>query len=429
MNNVGLKKMQVKSKNTKSNSAKNGLKKPFVITFLACALSLSGYSGAAWMINGGEPTAIASMTAALQMVTKAITSQYERVRLIFNAQMVAMDSAVSTSVQVQNDRIRSSLKVLTKQMSVSSQMIGENMVKNAQTEVSLEQANAMKERILETNENYGTAGNGHKVCTVLAEREATVAANSQSKLNISKNVGETVYAAPGSFSNSQKAMQEINLAHADYCTQAEADSGYCSKSDKAGWDVQASTLFIPTTPKADVYTAQNGLINNMVGLPDEPLDKSLSGSPLASNYLVLKQRKDTIISPAINSLKSIQNEYAATDGTDNLAISPIQAEQEQVQRYLGNTDEYQKWNQTLTSSSEHGVMKEILQVQALDLHLQAKKYHQNEREELLLAGLVAANQQMIDSKTTQGAKGYLSSPEAQKAKLAAKKIVNAYNFD
>lgn len=196
---------------------------------------------------------------------------------------------------------------------------------------------------------------------------------------------------------------------------------------KFGWDLMTSTLFTPTTTDSTVYDAQNALINNMVGLPDAPIADSLKGSPTASNYLTLKQKKDAIVSPAINSLKSIQAEFTGMESPDSGSkVSPMKAVDEQVKRYLGSGPEYQSWNQTLTSGSESGIMKEILQVQALDLHLLMRQYKQYEREEMLLAGIVASTQQLVDRSQGKTAKGYRTDTESNRARLDARETSRSF---
>lgn len=380
------------------------------------------------MVDSGEPGATATITAGLQAVVKAITQQYTRVTNAFDAQMAAMDAALASALKYENEQTSSAMKVFVKQMSVSANMVAENTVKLAQNEAAVEQALVQKEKIIETSEKLGPQGQGHKVCTVLAERDVASKAASSNQKSVPELVSTTLYSPPGGYGNPHTVQREMNDNHSTkYCTPEQASAGYCAAStSEAGWDLQMSTLFTPTTTDSSVYDAQNALINNMVGLPDAPLPEFLKGSPTASNYLILKQKKDAIISPAINSLKSIQAEFAGMKSTDSSTqISPIKAIDEQVKRYLGSGEEYQSWNKTLVSASEEGVMKELLQVLALDLYVQARQYKQYEREELLLAGIVSATQQLIDKK--DGRNGVLSSSvDVEKQRQSARNITKKY---
>lgn len=415
--------------NRKARHSENRQSVRSKMTAISLAVCL-GASASAALLNGGEATARAGITAMLSSVFTAITDEFTRVMGVFNAQMTAMDVAVAAAYGFEQEQISSAMRVFVKQMSVSANMVAENTVKVAQTEAAVEQARIQKERIIETNERLGPQGQGHKVCTVLAERQEVAKVATTNTKNIPGMVSETVHAAPGAYGNPHQTQMAMNQNHAmKYCTPAQAASGFCSAStDQAGWDVQTSTLFTPTTVDSSVHDAQNALINNMVGLPDAPVPEAFKGSPAASNYLALKQKKDAIISPAINSLKAIQAEYTGLPTTESTSkVSPMRAIEDQVKRYLGSGEEYKSWNQTLVSGSESGIMKELLQVQALDLYLQARQYKQYEREELLLAGIVASTQQLIDKKNNSSRRyGSLSVAESEKLNLASRDITTKF---
>lgn len=396
---------------------------------VAVAVSVGTFSGAALITNGGEGTAEATITVALQSVFKAIKEQFASIMVAFDAQMAAMDVAVGAAYVLENEQVNSAMRVMVKQMSVSSNLLAENAVQSAQNEAAVEQARMQKDRIIETNERLGPQGQGHKVCTVLAERQEVAKVSTSNGKHIPSLVSSTVYAAPGAYGNPHDVQKKMNLDHStNYCTPEQAASGYCAKaSDEAGWDLMTSTLFTPTTTDSSVFTAQNALINNMVGLPDAPISEKLKGSPTASNYLTLKQKKDAIVSPAINSLKAIQSEFTGMETPDSSSkVSPIKAVDDQIKRYLGSGDEYKSWNQTLTSASESGVMKEILQVQALDLHLLMRQYKQYEREEVLLAGIVAATQQLVDKANGKKRNGIHTDTEDQRARIAARELRTSF---
>lgn len=403
------------------------------LSAMALMVVLSVSSGtvasAAYIFNGGSGAAEGTITVALQAVFKAIKEQAASVKAAFNAQMAAMDAAVAAAYLTENEQTSSAMRVMVKQMSVSSNLLAENAVQTAQNEAAVEQARLQKDRIIETNERLGPAGQGHKVCTVLSERQNAAQVAVANSKQIPSLVTSTVHAAPGAYGNPHDIQTKLNSEHsAKYCTPEQAASGYCAKaSDEAGWDLMTSTLFTPTTTDSTVYDAQNALINNMVGLPDAPIADSLKGSPTASNYLTLKQKKDAIVSPAINSLKSIQAEFTGMESPDSGSkVSPMKAVDEQVKRYLGSGPEYQSWNQTLTSGSESGIMKEILQVQALDLHLLMRQYKQYEREEMLLAGIVASTQQLVDRSQGKTAKGYRTDTESNRARLDARETSRSF---
>lgn len=385
---------------------------PLKVLALSMGIAFGGVSSAAYIVNGGTAVSEGTITVGLQSVYQYILDMYADVTAYFDAQMLAMDAAVGAALQMEQEQINSAMKVFVKQMAVSGSLVAENTVKTAQTEVAVEQARLQKDRLIDIQERKGPQGQAYKVCTVQAEREAITKTVTENQKQVPSLVSQTVYASPGAYGNPHQVMGEMNALNQNkYCTPEQAASGFCSSdTPQAGWSMQMSTLFTPTTSGSEVYSAQNALINNMVGLPDPEVPKIQQGSARASSYLQAKQRKDAIISPAINSLKAIQAEFAGIGSTDSPhKISPIKAIDDQVKRYLGSGDEYREWNQKLTSSSESGLMKEILQVQALDLYLLMRQYQQYEREELLIAGIVAATQ--ANNKRKMGSGSYSGSED------------------
>lgn len=423
-------KMRKANRRNKHRHTPNVVKRLLVkLCIIFFSVNIFTASFAVWIWDGADASAKGGMAAALSTITTGIVNNYTKVMGYFDAQMLAMDAALSSAFKLENESIVSAMKVLTKQSSVSANMVAENIVKAAQTEAAVEQAETQKKRILDANENYGVAAQGYKVCTVLAQRKQVESTSVNNKKSVPTMISNTVYAASGGFGNPYKVQQEMNENHsAKYCTPEQAASGYCSKvTTEAGWDLQMSTLFTPTTDDTNVYSAQNALINNMVGLPDIASPTNMQGTPLASRYLDAKQNKDALISPAIYSLKSIQSEFAGISSTDSsVKLSPIRAINEQVRRYLGSGTEYQEWNKVLVGASESGIMKEILQIQALDLYLKMRQFHQYEREEMLLAGIVATTQKLLSDRSGGSMTGTTSESDAQKRKLDARAITNSF---
>lgn len=422
--------MRKANRRTKQKPTPNVLHR-FLLKVFVVILSVNIFTAsiAAYVVDGGDATAKGGMSAALSTITAGIVNNFNKVMGFFDVQMAAMDAALASAFKFENESIVSAMKVLTKQSSVSANMVAENIVKAAQTEAAFEQAETQKRRIIEANENHGVPAQGYKVCTVLAQRKQVESTSENNKKSVPSLVSNTIYAAPGTYGQPYKVQQEMNMNHsAKYCTPEQAASGYCNKvTNEAGWDLQMSTLFTPTTDDTNVFSAQNALINNMVGLPDVPLPNTMQGSPTASRYLDAKQNKDALISPAIYSLKSIQAEFAGIATPDSsVKLSPIRAIDEQVKRYLGSGTEYTEWNKVLVGASEAGIMKEILQIQALELYLKARQFHQNEREEMLLAGIVAATQKLMDAKNGGSMSGTTTESDAQKRKLDARQITSEF---
>lgn len=422
--------MRKSNRRSKNKSAPSAAQK-FILRLIAIIFSINLFASsiAAYVVDGGDGTAKVGMAVSLQTITAAIVSNYSKVMSFFDVQMAAMDAALAAAFKLENESIVSAMKVLTKQSSVSANMVAENIVKSAQTEAAFEQAEKQKQRIIDANENHGVAAQGYKVCTVLSQRKQVEKTVQNNKKSVPDLVSNTIYAQPGAYGNPYLVQQEMNSNHsAKYCTPEQAASGYCDRvTEEAGWDMQMSTLFTPTVEGSTVFDAQNALINNMVGLPDTAIPKSMQGTPMASRYLDAKQNKDALISPALYSLKSIQAEFAGISTTDSATkISPIRAIDEQVKRYLGSGKEYLEWNKVLVGASEPGVMKEILQIQALELYLKVRQYHQYEREEMLVAGNVAVAQKRLDMSNGGLMVGTITASDAQKSKIDARAIKSEF---
>ena len=414
----------------KSHKKTRGIAKPQAIAITLAIGSVCASAYAAVLVNGGVVSATGATAPAIAAQNVSILASIGSIQTAFLAQLASADAAIAAALQLEADSIGSAIKVLTKQQSVSSTLLAENAVKVAQTEASAIQATTQQERIRDTNEKFGVHGQGHKVCTVLSERTLTTDAVQGNAKAVPTMVTNTVYAAPGSYGSANNTRTAMNENHSlKYCTAEQAYQGYCAAATtSAGWDTQTSTLFTETTEDSPVYEAQNALINNMIGLPDSAPPTKLAGSPIVSNYIEMKQKKDSLISPAINSLKSIQAEFSGMALPDTAAkIAPIKAINDQVARYLGESDEYKAWNKTLVAASEHGIMKELLQVQALDLYLKSRQYRQYEREEVLLAAIVSATQHQLDKKSDASPSGSLSSDAARRA-VAAREITTKFDM-
>jgi hypothetical protein len=111
--------------------------------------------------------------------------------------------------------------------------------------------------------------------------------------------------------NPHKAQEAMLQAHNEFCTTSQAASGLCGAAgENAGLSLQASTLFTTAAPDTAMARAQNALINNMVGLPDAPIDGRIAKTSAGQDYVMAKLAKDALTSPAITSLKAIQAQYS-----------------------------------------------------------------------------------------------------------------------
>lgn len=338
----------------------------------------------------------------------------------------AMDKSVATALDFQTATISAAVNTLTSQKALSANQVGQSVLNNSQIQTAaiqqLETAHKMKEVI----KDYGANSAGHQVCQVLAEREQIHETQQITKDAVMGMVNSEITARPGKYSSSGSALAtRLALHDALYCTAGQAASGLCSGvAPRAAKSLQASTLFIPSDENSPEYRDKSALINNMVGLPDDPLTKEQAVTVAGQSYSDLKRRKDAIKSTAYTSLKTIQAQYSSFAGNHkDTAGAPVMANSEaqqladagkmpavkegeapktpdvtpvavqiqnDVKRYLGSGPEYQEWSKTLVGAEERGVLKEVLQVKALRLYLQAQQYEQLSRMEAMLASTVAA---------------------------------------
>lgn len=342
------------------------------------------------------------------------------------------DSVTSQNLKFQKSAIINAINTLTAQKALGAAETSAALEKNAQVQAAAEQAIDTAKRVKDAYSDYGVKGVGHKICQVMATRQDVIMTNSNTKKAVPVMINSEVTAKPGRYANRSEAMaQRLALHDKLYCTNGQSNSGLCNGvGERAAKNLMASTLFKPTQFDTDDYRDKSAFINNMMGLPDDPLTQNTAQTEQGQSYTDLKRRKDAIKSTALVSLKNIQAEWSGvTSAHDNAQKTPIAAsEKEQlnqagkdnpnnkisktnpsdssdmagsglplsvvmkrdVDRYLGGGQEYKDWSKTLVAANERGVLKEVLQIKALRLFLQAQQYQQLARMEGMLAANVSA---------------------------------------
>lgn len=308
------------------------------------------------------------------------------------------DQQISNDLTEQRNDIVDAVKALTKQKNVVGAAITDTMTRTTQSQASTYQAFEVSAKQKEVALQYGATGQGYKNCTVLAQRNHTASNQKAARDSVVTRISTEIKAAPGTYADPIKAQKEmLSEHHEKFCTPDQQASNLCGSGSAPGLSLQAATLFTEAVEGTDVHAAQNALINNMVGLPDRPINERVASTPEGENYLAEKLAKDAKISPAINSLKAIQSEFTSIKSDDAHSSDgvPVIAQfRKEVNRYLGFDEEYKEWNKALTSQEERGVLKEILQVKALKLAIGERMYRSNERKEALLASLVSMEQEL-----------------------------------
>ena len=360
-------------------------------------------------------------------------------------QLDAMDLALNTAMNTQAKLIAEAITVWSAQKGVSAQQQSTAIKNNTQVEAQAMQEISRNTRMKKVLRDYGNQSMGYKPCETSKERAILVINTKNTQESVPQMIKREVTAAPGVYSPKIQAMAtRLALHDKMYCTSSQAMSGFCSKeAPRAGKSLMAETLFTPSGVNTQEYQDKSAFINNMVGLPDDPISKAAATTVEGQSYADLKRRKDAIKSTAINSLKSIQAQWsivgdeekhseggqssntaglssekqqlAASDAQKpkNTAASAIAVNassstagsvvkkdttpqpmmiqlKREVDRYLGGGSEYAEWSKNLASQEEKGVLTEILKVKALRLYMQAEQYKQLSRMEAMLAANVAA---------------------------------------
>lgn len=309
---------------------------------------------------------------------------------------------------VDNQKTTSAIAILTKQKAVGSQKIMQAQTLSTQTMAkayaNLEQSKRLKETQLAFGPQFGQ---GYDVCKVTANRQLLGQKWVENQEQTEDSVKTELVARLGGYQSSSAAIRSnLQKQISTYCNADQEKLGLCKKSDAANQNIQISSLFQSTAKNTPEHQAKIDYINQLVGLPDDATlnqgdeqgnnqgnqgNNANAQSVKAMHYQLLKKQKDAMISPAVYSLKYIQNLY-----TKQGATSPLELMQYETRRYMGAGDDGKNWYKTMSTQHQRGLMLELLKIKSLDLNIQYKQYQQQQRMELILANLLASEAQKID---------------------------------
>lgn len=380
-------------------------------------------------ITGAQAVCIIDSSTPKAVIKPQIKASEQAIVLALDA----MDKTVSTAMEFQTAALLASVNTLSSQKALAAKQVGQSVLNNTQLQTSAIQQVNSAHKAKQAVIDYGPRSAGHQVCQVLAQRTEIKSSEKASERAVGVMVNSEVTARPGRYGSRGSAMATRLALHDKlYCTASQAASGLCAgEAPRAGKSLQAATIFTPADYDSPDYRDKSAFINNMVGLPDEPLTQSTAATVQGQTYADLKRRKDAIKSTAVVSLKSLQAAWSNTSenehsrgldadvnaNTANSEASQLEqagnmpdadmltAEQKEkklkkdplavqikndVNRYLGSGDEYKAWSKTLVASPERGVLQEVLRVKSARLYLKAQHYKQLSRMEAMLAANVAA---------------------------------------
>jgi hypothetical protein len=328
-----------------------------------------------------------------QYMNETVAPAFASATAALNGAIASVDASLSAELELYSQRMTSAVAVLTKQKALAANQIADANRQAALATATAMNALAQTERVKRARFEYGGEfGQGFRPCVVYAGRN--LIANRDAEMGEERRVRimSEVVAAPGSYADTAQAQQAIAKQHRDlFCTADQVKAGMCGQpGPMAGASINAATLFEPVMEADPLYQAKVAFVNNVVGLPDAPIPASAANSQSAAAYAMAKARKDALISPAIASFKELQLEYTGVNAAHGGSDIPLAVRmQREVQRYLGNSPEYESWAKTMAAQNTRGLMVEMLKEKALDLVVLERQYRQYERMEANLATLVA----------------------------------------
>lgn len=342
----------------------------------------------------GLSSAAQAATCPPQYQESWVAPQFANATAVLNASLKSVDASLSTQLTFQSERLNSAIAVLTQQKALSASQLADVNRTTAQQVATGLGALSQTERVKAARFDYGGEfGQGFSPCEVYATRSVIASRDADMVAELGSRVQAEVIAAPGRYASRVEAAAQLFKDNQASCTEDMVKVGLCrSVGATPGASMSVATLFDVADEGDDVYKAKNAFINNIVGLPDPPLN-TLKG-PAQEAYMLAKARKDAVLSPAIASLKALQLEYSGVEGGETGAGVPLaQMFRDEVARYAGGTQANEAWSRVMAAQNERGAMVEILKIKALDLAIQTRQLRQYERMEANLAALVAAEAQ------------------------------------
>lgn len=342
----------------------------------------------------GLSSAAQAATCPPQYQESWVAPQFANATAVLNASLKSVDASLSTQLTFQSERLNSAIAVLTQQKALSASQLADVNRTTAQQVATGLGALSQTERVKAARFDYGGEfGQGFSPCEVYATRSVIASRDADMVAELGSRVQSEVIAAPGRYASRVEAAAQLFKDNQASCTEDMVKVGLCrSVGATPGASMSVATLFDVADEGDDVYKAKNAFINNIVGLPDPPLN-TLKG-PAQEAYMLAKARKDAVLSPAVASLKALQLEYSGVEGGETGAGVPLaQMFRDEVARYAGGTQANEAWSRVMAAQNERGAMVEILKIKALDLAIQTRQLRQYERMEASLAALVAAEAQ------------------------------------
>lgn len=335
--------------------------------------------------GGTEPLVTTAATALATSVLGSLSAA--------GAKLIEADN-------IQTQQIVSAIRVVTKQVSSSSD-------KSTATSVQSEQAVAAVQKDIADQEIANKVvmdftSQGFDPCGQSVITKKVAATEAQTRVNIINRLNSEVQAGGGRYGSPSDVIASRERQHRDlFCTQSEVDAGICSSVGKLpGGDSNAALLF-GTDKSPEAVAAKNALINNIIGTPDAALPAGAVNTPAGQAYLLDKKKKDAFLAWPAYSLKTIQAENEDFKGVMD----------ERIGQYFG-TPRATAWAKDQASQASRGVLVDLLKIQGLTLKVAERKLNANLRLEADLAALLELDNQRVNTPITQAAAAQASASTA-----------------
>lgn len=297
----------------------------------------------------------------------------------------------SFGLQMQStfERIISSVAVSTKQEALSSNVVSDSTRQAAEQLVNAVRAQRQNDQLTYAYLDYNPAtGQGYDPCGTTAKNKSMDLAFQVSE-QFAKESLKDIDVAPGRLvESSTRAMQHRLENHREnFCSDAEASNGICTKSDLPGGDINAAILFEPASADSLQHKARMAYIQHVLGEPDQLLPSNAGHSRAGDSFMQAKITKDSMLSVPGYSLAKIAANNTRSDEFGNR--SPNEMLRIRVNQYFGGK-EAEEWSGSMARQTTRGLMVEELKMAGLEIWLMHKQYEQNQRIQANLSTMVLA---------------------------------------
>lgn len=343
----------------------------------AAFVALGTSAGIAWASCGGTEALVNNEVG--HMATALVTK------------LSSMATAIVNLDNLQTEYMVAGIKVATKQVQNSTEKYANATIASEKAMAHVQQELGDRALIDQVVVNF--MSQGFNPCVQSAATKQLAAAEASTRASVADRMATEVDAIGGHYASRATTLRARERMHESlFCTQEEVDAGMCSSVGKIpGGDSNAALIF-NVDQSADMVAAKNAVINNIVGLPDDPLSSAAASTPQGQAYLLEKKQKDAFLGFAAYSLKSIQ--------TETEQYTP--ALDARIGQFFG-TPQAADWAKDQASESQRGIMVDLVKIQGLQLKLHERKIRRNLRIEANLAALLEEENQRINGAMTTAA--------------------------